>query len=105
MRAGELRERVELQANTPTRDGFGAEVAHWATMATVWAKVVAESGSEQINQVAGVATTIYTITLRDRDDVDTTMQVLYEGLTLQIRAVLAGDVTGVMRLDCREVKR
>lgn len=105
MRAGELRERITLQRNTPTRDGFGAEVPSWATVATVWAKVVATSGNEQINQSIGVATTVYSITIRARDDVDTNMRILYEGATLEIKAVLDSDETAALLLDCREVTR
>jgi len=105
VRAGPLRERITLQQNTPTRDGFGAEVEHWADVATVWAKVVATAGNEQISQAAGVATTIYSITIRERDDVDTSLRVLYGDATLQIRAVLSGDETAGMLLDCREVSR
>lgn len=105
MRAGDLTERITIQQNTPTRNLFGEEVSVWSTLATVWAKVVATSGSEQISAARGLAQTIYTITLRYRDDVDTSMQVLYEGLTLQIRAVLSSDEVGAMVLDCRQVER
>jgi SPP1 family predicted phage head-tail adaptor len=86
-----------------TRDAFGAEVKSWGTLATVWAKVVAVSGSEQVSRAAGVALTLYEITLRYRDDVDTTLRVLYEGLTLEINAVLTSDDTGAMLLQCQQV--
>ena len=106
MRAGELRERITIQQNTLTRDTFGAEVPHWADLATVWAKVVATSGSEQISQAIGVATTIYSITIREREDVDTSMRVLWEGATLEIKAILGSDERGAaMLLDCREIDR
>ncbi len=39
MRAGELRERVTIQQNTPQRDGFSAAIEHCSTFATLWAKV------------------------------------------------------------------
>jgi SPP1 family predicted phage head-tail adaptor len=81
-------------------------VEHWSDVATVWAKVVATSGNEQINQAIGVATTMYAITIREREDIDTSMRVLYEGATLQIRAVLSSDERGAgTLLDCREVVR
>jgi SPP1 family predicted phage head-tail adaptor len=105
MRAGELRERITLQSNTSTRDGFGAEVPHWSTVATVWAKVVATSGNEQIATGASVVTTIYTITLRERDDIDQSMRVLYDGLPLDIKAIVGGEDTGEMVLDCRQSSR
>ncbi len=105
MRAGDLNERITIQQNTPTQDAFGAEVASWSTVATVWAQVIAQSGSEQIAAGVGVATTIYTVTIRYRDDVTTQMRILYEGLTLEIRAVLSGDDAASMKLDCRQVER
>lgn len=105
MRAGELRERITIQQKTITRDEFGGEVATWSTLATVWAKVVAMSGSESISQAAGVMTVAYQITLRARDDVDASMRVSYEGLTLEIQAVLDSDETGAMVLNCRQVER
>ncbi len=105
MRAGELNERITLQQNTPTRDEFGAEIPHWSDVATVWAKVIALSGNEGIALATAVVTVAYQITLRYRDDVSAAMRVLYEGLTLEIQAVLASDETGAILLQCRQVER
>ena len=105
MRAGELTERITLQQNVPTRDEFGAEVPHWSDVATVWAKVIAMSGNEGIAQAAAVVTVAYQITLRYRGDVTSALRVLYEGLTLEIQAVLSSDQTGAMLLQCRQVER
>jgi len=105
VRAGELRERITLQANTPTRDSTGAEVPHWADVATVWAHVVAVSGNESINQTVGVVAVAYQITIRDRDDLDPALRVIYAGQTLEIQAVLTSEETGGRLLLCRQVSR
>jgi head-tail adaptor len=43
---GELNERVTIQTATVTRGDANAEVLSWATVATVWAKVVERGGRE-----------------------------------------------------------
>lgn len=105
MRAGELRERIDLQSNTPTRNSFGDEVEQWVTTARVWAKVTATSGNEQINQAAGVVTTVYLITIRARSDVTPGMRVKYGDLAFDIKAVIDGSDAGSMVLDCRLATR
>jgi SPP1 family predicted phage head-tail adaptor len=44
MNPGELRHRIEVQTNTPTKDSHGGEVAHWATTSTIWAAVETLTG-------------------------------------------------------------
>lgn len=47
-RIGELRHRVELQRNTPTRDSItGAEVPAWETYKTVWARIDPQAGDKK----------------------------------------------------------
>jgi len=63
MRAGDLRHRIIIQTNTPTKDTHGGEVDSWATASTVWAKVTTLTGrkleiARQINIEANVEVTI-----------------------------------------------
>jgi SPP1 family predicted phage head-tail adaptor len=44
MNPGELRHRVEVQTNTPTKDRTGGEVDSWATTSTIWAEVQTLTG-------------------------------------------------------------
>lgn len=46
MRTGRWRSKLTIQANTPTRDSIGGEVASWATHATWWAELVQAKGGE-----------------------------------------------------------
>lgn len=63
MKAGKLRQRVEIQARTTTQDSFGAPVPSWATVATVWANVLDQGSRElwQAQQVRPDLTTLVTI--------------------------------------------
>lgn len=104
MRAGELRHRVTIQQATTTRDGFGAEVEAWSTLATVWAKIETVSGAETIGpeQVA-TATLTHQVTVRSRDDLKPTMQVIWNARTFTIRAVVADNANKQIMLLCDEV--
>lgn len=46
MRAGKLDREIVIERNTPTRDSYGASIEGWATLATVWARKLEESGKE-----------------------------------------------------------
>lgn len=45
MKAGQLRDRIELQKNTPVANSFGEFVDTWTTQATVWGAVRPLSGT------------------------------------------------------------
>lgn len=46
MRAGKLRNRVEIQARAITQDSFGDGIPTWTTEAVRWASVEIQSGRE-----------------------------------------------------------
>lgn len=46
MRAGQLRQRIELQSVTEELDDYGGSVKIWSTQATVWAQVMPLVGRE-----------------------------------------------------------
>lgn len=46
MKIGDLRHRIEIQTNTPSRDPNQGEVASWATTSTVWASVQTLTGKK-----------------------------------------------------------
>jgi SPP1 family predicted phage head-tail adaptor len=47
MRAGQLRERVEIQRRTSTRNSFNEPVESWAVVGTTWAEVKFDMGREE----------------------------------------------------------
>lgn len=96
MRAGDLRELVEIERATATQDGFGEPQPAWASVATVWACVLPQrytSGAEALSQALGreaVATT-YTVTIYWRSDVVETDRLVWQGRELDIRRVIDPD--------------
>ena len=103
MRAGELRNRIVIEANTPTRNSVNEEVAHWATFATLWAKVQATAGTEQIDQQRATAIVHYTIIVRSYPGITSAMRVNWDATYFDIQAVIDDPASGEMQLICSEV--
>jgi len=85
---GKMRERVTLQQESNTADGYGGQVLAWSDVATVWAKVEPLSGREQIeaDKLQGVVNT--RITIRYRSDVVPGMRLTWNSKNYNIRAVI-----------------
>lgn len=66
MQAGPLRNRIELQRKTATRDASGEPIETWATYATVWAARIGGAGGERIagQQVTGRGGVVWRIRYR-----------------------------------------
>lgn len=105
VRTGEMRWRITIQYQKPpeTHDGFGEVTNAWLTLATVWGAVEMTAGSEAVNNERQQATMNVAITIRARRDVKPAMRVVVAGKTLQIVAVLTGNVPTETILSCIEV--
>lgn len=79
MRAGNLRNRVVIQANTPSDNAFGEPVRSWATLATVWAEVETMNGAEALASGAERTTSPVVFTFRHRSDVTTDHRITWDG--------------------------
>jgi len=106
MRAGQLRNRVEIQEKSVSRDEYGAEVVTWVEVATVWASVEPVSGSER--WIGGLDQTIAERTTRIRirymSGIDATMRVVFGDLVYDIEQVIQPWMRGrELQLICREV--
>jgi len=86
---GKMRERVTIEQETATPDGYGGYANTWATVATVWAKVEPLSGREQIeaDKLQGVVNT--RVTIRYRSDVVPGMRLVWGSRNYNIRAVIS----------------
>lgn len=102
MKAGDLRERVQIQRATITRDAFGEERPSWATVATVWAKVVERGGREPVLADRPVMLVAYEVTIRAGVTVDHGAQVLWRTKTLQVETVTPLPADGLIVLRCLE---
>ncbi len=102
MRAGELRQRIIIEQNTPTRDAFGAEVPHWSTFATRWAKIETVNGAETIEQQQAAARLTHQMTIRYCSGLAPAMRVNWNGRLFDITAILEDNVKHQTILQCAE---
>jgi SPP1 family predicted phage head-tail adaptor len=87
--ASRLRERITIEQPNRTPDTYGGQVVTWTTLATVYASVVAITGSARETHVAGQSEALagYRITIRKRDDVRGDMRIQWRNRTLQIHSL------------------
>ena len=64
MRAGALRQRLEIQSATETPDSAGEPVPSWSTDQTVWASIEPVSGGEALTSERVFATATHRIRIR-----------------------------------------
>lgn len=83
-RAGELCHRVTIQHKTTTYDEYNYETEAWTEFKRLWGKLEFLSVKDSINAKAAGSETTARLKLRKRDDIDTTMRILFDGQTFQI---------------------
>lgn len=83
---GALRDRLELQASSDALDAYGQPGRTWTTYATVWARVVGQSGGESQQAGQQSAMTQYRIWIRRRTDVAPTHRALWGAKILNFLA-------------------
>lgn len=88
MRAGDLRQRVTIQRRVETPNSFGALERSWEDVATVWAAVEPLQGREFFASKEMYSEVQYRVRMRYREGVEPTMRVLWNGLALDIKAVI-----------------
>ena len=78
MQAGRLRHRLAIRQPTISRNEVGEEIITWATLATVWGRIEALRGEEQLAAKQLTAEIVARATLRYRADVSTDMRIQYD---------------------------
>ena len=91
IRAGTLRKRVSIQSRSTALDSFGGQSTTWATIATVWAEIVALSGREVMLAQAERVEVSHTITMRYQPIFAAPItvaayRVLYQGRIFNVRS-------------------
>lgn len=87
---GKLNERITIQAFTRIPDGGGGYTEAWANIAstpTVWAEVIAKAGKEGLVSDRITATMVTLFRIRNRDDLDETMRIVWRGSNYNIRGI------------------
>ena len=104
MNIGKLRHRITLQKQVNTVNDYGAAVATWKNVATVWADVRPLSGREYFStqQVQSEVTT--QIWLRHIEGIKPTMKVKFGKREFEILFVLNTQERNVsLQLMCKEI--
>jgi SPP1 family predicted phage head-tail adaptor len=83
-RAGELCHRVTIQHKTATYDEYNYETEAWTEYKKLWSKLEFLSVKDSLNAKAAGSETTARLKLRKRDDIDSSMRVLFDGQTFQI---------------------
>lgn len=102
MRAGLMRDRIDLQSPAPTSGDWG-QAEGWATQATVWAQVTPLTGTEKLNDTEIQSVVTHKISMRYRSDVTSQWRAIYRDQVLDFLTVI--DVDGLkaeLQIDARE---
>lgn len=89
-RPGQLNERITFQEQVRTSDGAGGSTLAYQDIAstpTVWADVFAIRSTETDTEGRLNAAGLYKFTIRHRDDINETHQIVWRGETYDIRNV------------------
>lgn len=103
MRAGKLRNRITIEQKTETIDALGDAVNTWATVKTVWAEVLNQSGREFISAREQNSELTHLITIRYLSGVNSKMRVNHGGNYYNILSVIdPNSRKSDLRLFCSE---
>lgn len=87
MRAGDLRNRIELQGKTVATSSRGAEVIAWTCLAVLWASVEPMTGREFMEQKQEQGEINLRIRIRYRPDTKPAMRVKWGDRVFDIQSV------------------
>ena len=91
--AGELRHRITIQhyvAGGRDEDGFEIE-GSWQEYQKLWAKVTPLSAKDLISAQADQSEVVARMKIRYREDINTTMQVIWKGRVFSIQSQALDD--------------
>jgi SPP1 family predicted phage head-tail adaptor len=88
---GAMRHRIILQQPVRVADGGGGATESWDTVAELWAAVQAIDGEERLAADALAGELTHVVWLRYRGGLVPSMRFLYDGRSLEIRAVVQID--------------
>ena len=102
MQPGQMRERIELQQPTETRNALGEVEQTWTTYATRWASVKTLRSAEVLsNGQSGLAIT-HKVRLRHLENLKATHRIQWRNRVLHITSMLEFENFTVHELLCEE---
>ena len=103
MQSGKLRHRVTIKNFTSAPDATGQVIDSWSTLATVWAKVSPQSGTEKTNEGTSNIHEVHNVKIRYTGDIKPTYRLLYKTRILNIKSIGNLDERDrTMKLVCTE---
>jgi SPP1 family predicted phage head-tail adaptor len=87
----ELDRLVVIESKTTTLDAFGAEISTWTPYAVVWAKRRSRPAREFFTAGRVVREEDVFYMMRYREDIDTTMRLVDNGVPYDIHEIRLGD--------------
>lgn len=90
MNPGQLRNRIDIQNYIRVENEVGEETKQWQSYVKVWAKFFNTNVKKQLESMAEkkTASIFYEIVIWYRNDIDTTMRVVYKGKNYNIDHVI-----------------
>jgi len=89
MNVGKLNRKIVIQSQTATQDAIGQPLPDtWTTFASPWAHIRFMNGVETMKGDSPTSVAKASIRIRYREDITNAMQVVYNGITYRILAVL-----------------
>lgn len=102
MAISELREPIDVERATITRDDYNSEIQTWSLLAAVWAKVVERGGSQPVIADRPVMMVSYEVTIRNGLTVTSKDRIKWRGKTLAIDTVTPLPAKGLVVMRCME---
>ena len=87
MEAGKLDRRITIERATTVTDAFGAEIATWSPVATVWAAYQPVSDGERLRAAEVGASLTARFTIRWGHDVTVEDRIVFDGRTFEVVGV------------------
>ena len=88
MKAGDLRNRITIQAPSTVQDDTGQVLTDWTDVALVWASIKHVSGVSAIQSGMDTSSVKASIRIRHRTGINAGMRVLHGTTVYQIEAVM-----------------
>ena len=99
-----MNDQVTIHAPPSARDAAGQIVGDWVAVATVWADVRFQTGSDVLRN--GLVTSIAraSVLMRQRGDVDGSMRLTHKGRAYDIKSAMPHKDRRFMFVVCEEAK-
>lgn len=103
LHAGALRELVEIEQPSPSRDATGGQNTRFDRVAVRRAQVTPMSGSEKTTAASVQSLTVYEVLIRYFDGLTSRHRMKWKGRTLNIESIVNVDARNEwMALSCTE---